>query len=538
VGIILLIACANVANLFLVRAEGLQREMAVRTALGAGWWRVARDFLAESVTLGVLGGVLGVVLAWGGVRFLVALGPESLPRLDEIAIDPVVLAFAAVISVTAGVLFGVFPVLKYGRPNLVSALKEGGRANSAGRERHRARNALVVAQVALALVLLVGSGLMIRTFQALREVEPGFRDPAQVLTLRLSIPTTEVADPEQAVRMHEQIRERIAGIPGVAVVGLSTSITMDGNDSNDAVFVQDFPPAPGQLPPIRRMKSISPDYFRTMGNDVIAGRDLEWADIHERRPVAIVTENFAREYWKEPAAALGRRIRTELGDKQPWAEIVGVVGDEHDDGVSKPPVATVYWPMVRSRVDGAVSYVDRTFAYAIRSPRVGSEALMDQVRQAVWAVNPNLPLANVRSVEAILERSMARTSFTLVMLGIAAGVALLLGAVGIYAVISYIVAQRTREIGVRIALGAQRADVSRMVLRHGLMLALAGLGAGLLGAAGLTRLMTALLYGVKPVDPLTYGAVSATIAAIALLASWVPARRAARLDPVEALRSD
>ena len=283
VGIVLLIACANVANLFLVRAEGRQRDVAIRTALGAGRRRVAFGFFGESLTLGLAGGLLGTLLAWGGIRLLVALAPDNLPRVGEIGIDATTLGFTLVVSIFAGLLFGLFPVIKYARPQLISALKESGRANSAGRERHHARNALVVSQVALALVLLIGSGLMIRTFRALRAVDPGFRDPAHVLTVRVSVPHAEVEDAEAAIATHREIADRLAQIPGVTAVGLSSSITMDGHDSNDPVYVDDHPVPDGQLPPIRRFKFIAPGYFATMGNPLLAGRDVTWDDIGNAR---------------------------------------------------------------------------------------------------------------------------------------------------------------------------------------------------------------------------------------------------------------
>jgi len=534
VGMVLLIAGANVANLFLVRAEGRQQELAVRLAMGADRSRIARELLLESVTLGLIGGAAGLLLAFVGIRLLVAMGPESLPRLEEIAIDPAVLFFTLVVSLLVGLFFGLVPALKYTRPQLVSALKEGGRRSSDGKERHRARSILVVSQVALALVLLIGSGLMIRSFQALRRVQPGFLRPEEVLTLRIGIPSAEIPDVEQTVRAHEQILRRIEQIPGVVSVGLSHSITMDGHDSNDAVFVEEFPTREGQIPPIRRFKWISERYFETMGNPILAGRAITWTDIYRHAPVAVVTENIAREYWKEPEAALGKRIKQSL--ESPWREIVGVVGNEHDDGVDQKAVPTVYWPMLVEDFWGQKLFAQRRMAYAIRTQRLGTPTFLQEVRQAVWSVNPNLPLADVRTLEEILAQSLARTSFTLVILGIAAGVALLLGAVGIYGVISYSVSQRTREIGIRMALGARRGEVSGLFLRHGLLLAGIGVALGLGAAAGLTRLMSALLYGVSPLDPLTYGAVAVGLAGVALLASYVPARRAMSVDPAEALR--
>jgi predicted permease len=534
VGIVLLIACANVANLFLVRAEGRQRELAVRTAMGADLRRIARELLLESVTLGIAGGALGLLLAFAGVRLLIAMGPESIPRLEEISIDPSVLVFTLGVPVFSGILFGLIPVFKYARPDLTSALKEGGRTLSEGKERHRARCGLVVSQIALALVLLVCSGLMIRTFQALRKVQPGFVRPEEVLTLRISIPEAEISEDEKAVRAHEQIVRRIEQIPGVESVGLSTSITMDGNDSNDPIFVEDFPAPEGQIPPIRRFKWISQNYFATMGNPLVFGGDITWTDIYNNSRVAVLTENLAREYWKDPAKAVGRRIRE--NPKSPWREIVGVVGNEHDDGVNRRATPTVYWPMMMDHYWGNPLFAQRTMAYAICSKRVGSPTFLREIQQAVWSTSPNLPLANIRLLKEILDESMARTSFTLVMLGIAAGVAVLLGLVGVYGVISCSVSQHTREIGIRIALGARLGEVRGMFVRQALLLTLAGVALGIGAAIGLTRLMSALLFGVSPMDPVTFGAVSLGLAGAALLASYLPARRASSVDPVEALR--
>jgi len=534
VGMVLLIACANVANLFLVRAEGRQRELAIRTAIGASWGRIAQELLFESVALGILGGAMGLFLADAGIRLLRTVGPETIPRIGEISIDPAVLIFTVGISLLAGLLFGLIPVVKYAKPDLSSALKEGGRAFSEGKEQHRARNVLVVSQIALALVLLISSGLMIRTFQAMRKVQPGFLRPEEVLTLRVSIPKAEIADDELAIRTHEQVMHRIEQIPGVMSVGLSNSITMDGWDDNDPVFVEDFPAPEGQIPAMRRFKWIGPNYFATMGNPLLAGRDISWADIYNKAPVVVITENLAREYWKDPAKAIGRRIRTT--PKNPWREIVGVVGNEHDDGVNRKATFGVYWPMLMANFWDNKLWAQRTMAYAIRSKRAGTSTFLKEIQQAVWSASPNLPLANVRLLTEILDESMARTSFTLIMLGIAAGIALLLGLVGIYGVISYSVSQRTREIGIRIALGAQQGEVRRMFVRHGLLLTCIGVALGLGAAVGLTRLMSALLFGVSALDPVTYGAVSVVLGTVALLASYLPARRASSVDPVEALR--
>jgi predicted permease len=539
VGIVLLIACANVANLFMVRAEIREQEMAIRSALGAGRRQIAGLYLLESTMLGLLGGALGLGLAYGGLRLLTAIAPGNIPRLDEISLDPAVLAFTLGISVLSGIVFGLLPVLRWGRGHLVQALKEGGRGSSSGRERHRTRNALVVGQIALALVLVVGSGLMIRTIQALRQVTPGFRDAQEVLAVLLTIPSAQVAEPEQVALTFEAIARRIEAVGGVTSVGLSSSITMDRMAGFDPIFVEEFPLPEGQLPATRRFKWIGGGYSETMGNNLVAGRSLTWADIHARARVLLVTENLAREYWSDPADAIGKRIGTgfEPGN---WREIIGVVGDVRDDGIMQDPVGIVYWPMLLEdfwpELRGDAIFLPRTMWLVVRSSRVGTDGFLNEVRDAIWAVNPNLPLSRVQTMADVLRSSLARTSFTLVMLGLAASVALFLGVVGVYGVVSYVVSQRTREIGLRIALGADAGKVAGMVLQLGMVLALIGVALGLAAAYGLTRLMSGLLYGVSAVDPVTFGAVALCLGAVVLLASYLPARRASRVDPMEALR--
>jgi predicted permease len=396
VGIVLFIACANVANLFLVRAESRQQELAIRAALGAGWAKLARELLFESVTLGILGGLIGLGLAFAGIDLLVWLAPANIPRLEEISIDPGVLLFTLGISILAGMLFGSIPVFKYASAPVGTLLREGGRALSAGKGRLRARNVLVVVQVALALVLLISSGLMIRTFQALRKVQPGFTKPEEVLTLHISIPEGQVADAERVTRMHQQIAERIQQIPGVTSVGLSTSITLDGNTSNNPIFLEDFPTPAGQIPPMRRYKWISPGFSQTMGNPLVAGRDFTWTDVYSERPGVLISQNLARKYWKDPAQAVGRRAR-EMPEGR-WREIVGVVGDIRDNGVDQAAPEAVYLPMLMKEFWGMPMMVQRNMAYAIRSPRTGTLSFLKEVREAVWSVNANLPVADVQTL--------------------------------------------------------------------------------------------------------------------------------------------
>ena len=536
VTLVLLVACANVANLFLVRAESRQQELAVRLALGAEARRVAWELMSESLIVALAGGAAGAALAYAGIQLLVYLQPVQLPRLNEIALDPIVLLFTLAISIGAGLLFGAIPIVKYARPHMASALKDSTRGSSEGRERHRARNGLVVAQVGLAAVLLVASGLMVRTFLAVRDVPPGFERPESVLTLRISIPTAVVADQAQVARMHEEIAHRIEAIGGVESVGVSSSITMDGNSNNDPIWVEDFPESDTRIPALRRMKYNGAGYFRTMGNPVIAGRDFTWADVHNTTAVAILSENLAREYWGEPAKAIGKRVRRT--PKSSWIEIVGVVGNERQDGATNPAPPTIYWPMrVAADIAGG-GYVQRSVAYVIRSSRLRDPGLLAEVQKAVWGVNPNLPLARVRTLQQIYNESMAQTSFVLVILGIAASVTLLLGLVGIYGVIAYIVSQRRREVGIRMALGAHSGEVQRMFVSRGLMLTGVGLIVGLVAAAALMRLMSSLLFGVNPFDPITYAVVIAGLGVVGFVATWLPARHATRIDPMMALRAE
>ena len=529
VGVVLLIACGNVANLFVVRAEGRQQELAMRAALGASRGRITRALLAESVVLALAGGVVGVALAWASIRLLRTMAPAELPRVDEIGIDLTVLAFTLAVSVLSGAVFGLFAVLRFGRP-AIAALKEGGRSAGDTPARHRTRNALVVGQIALALTLLIVSGLLIRTFVALRQVDPGFTRPEEVQTFVIAIPPGLISDEQIAARTFESVAERLSQVPGVASVGLSSSITMDGESNGNPIEVEGVPIP--ERSPLRRFKSFAPGYFETMGIRLVAGRSITWSEIHGRRPVIVISEPLAREIWGDPTRALGKRVRVCCGWDTAWREIVGVTGAERDDGLAQPPTAIVYWPMLNER------YRWRTMAYAVRSSRVGTPGFLRELEQDVWAVNPNLPLAGVQTVEEIRAHSMAQTSFALVMLGIAASVALLIGVVGIYGVIAYAVAQRTREIGIRMALGAQIADVQRVFLRHGLWLTATGILIGIGVAMVVTRVMSTFLFGVGPMDPVTYAAVSATLAAVALIGTYLPARRATRVDPLTALRAE
>lgn len=537
IGIVLLIACANVANLMLVRAEGRQQELAVRAALGASRADITRELLAESLLLGIAGGIAGIGVAYLGLRLLIPNVPAGMPRVQEIAMDPIVLVFALVVSLLAGLLFGLIPVFKYAGPRVNLALREGGSRNaSASRERHRARSLLVVMQVALALVLLVGASLMIRTFQTLIKVNPGFRNPEQVLTLGLGVPYAQEKNMDRVLEMYREMRRRISEIPGVEAVAWGNSITMDGNRSFDPVFAEDRTYKSDQLPPIRAYKYAAPGLFHALGNPLVAGRDFTWTDLQNRAPVVVISENMAREMWGNPGNAIGKRVRE--SPKGVWREVIGVVGDERHHGIAEPAPTIIYWPVITKGMWGEGDEIRRYAKFAIRSQRTGSQSFTEEVKKAIWGVNPGIPISQIRTLKTIQERSMARTSFTLVMLGIAGAMALLLGAVGIYGVISYSVLQRTREIGIRTALGATGGSVQGMFLRHGLLLSLAGVAVGMAVSFGLSRWMASLLYEVSPRDPLTFALVPVGLVVAAMLASYFPSRRATRVDPAVALRSE
>jgi len=532
IGLVMLIASANVANLMLVRVEARQQELAVRAALGAAWTRIVRGLLVESVILGLMGGVSGAGLAYAGVRFLVAAGPANLPRLNEISIDARTLGFTLVLSVLSGLLFGLLPALKYAGPRTCAMLRSAGRTISASRERHRARNLLVVGQVAMALVLLVSAGLMIRTFAALRTVEPGFMDAEHLQLTRISIPDSLIQEPERVTRTQNAILDKLAAIPGVKSAAFVSEMPMEGFDSAwDEIYAEDKVYADNTIPPLRLYKYVSPGFFQTAGTRLVAGREMTWSEIYGRQPVVMVSENLARELWGTPSIAVGKHLREFRN--LPWNEVVGVVQDVHEIGVQDQVPEIVYWPPL---LQSPFVPVVRTVTFVIQSQRAGTESFLSEVRTAVWSVNANLPLASVRTMQEVYGKSLARTSFTLVMLGIAGAMALTLGIIGIYGVISYSVSQRQREIGIRLALGAQGGDVLQMVLRQGAKLALVGVAIGICAAFGLTRLMRNLLFGVTAYDPVTFATVAVLLVLVALLACFIPARRAMLVDPIVALR--
>ena len=538
IGLVMLIACVNVANLLLVRAEARQQELSIRAALGSGRARIARELMAESLVLGLLGGLGAVGIAYESLRLLLYLGPANLPRLSEISLDARSLGFTLLLSVLSGFFLGAIPALRYTGAR-VRALHTGAtRTASSSRDRQRARNVLVVAQVAMAMVLLASAALMVRTSIALRNVQPGFTDAAHVETISTWIPEQEVPNTLSVARMENEIADRLAGVPGVISTGFAVTVPMDGHDANADMLGVEGKSYEGGEPPLRLYNYVAPGYFRSLGTRIVAGRDYTWDDIYNLRDRIIVSENFARESWGSSAAAIGKRVRQ--FQNTPWQEVIGVVEDVHVHGVDDKAPVIIYWPAMMNNpyTPQPTLFTRRFVTFTIRSSRAGSGEFLKELEKAVWSVNSNLPLARVSTMQEIYSRSMARTSFTLVMLAIAGSMALTLGILGIYGVISYTVSQRMREIGIRLALGAQKRGLQWMFVRSALVLTGIGLGFGLCAAAVLLQSMKSLLFGISPLDPLTYAVIPLVLFASAALASYLPARRAASVDPVEALRAE
>lgn len=527
IGLLLLIACANIANLLLVRTEGRRQELAIRAALGAGFGAIARTLLLESTLLALLGGAGGLLLALAALPALLRLAGGSLPSALDIGIDADVVLFALAASLLSGALLCSIPIAKHAAPRVADALRGAGRTLSAGRQTHRARNTLVVIQVALALVLLIGSGLMIRSFAALGAVDAAIHDPAHVQTLRVSVPSATVPEFARVLRMQRDIVAQIEALPGVESAAYATRRPLlESGPSGPFLFEGVEQSAETEF------RWASPALFATLGTPLLAGRDFDWTDLDGNRQVAIVSANIASPRWGSPAAALGRELRRANG--APPATIVGVVADVHHDGVDRRAPETVYL----TQSESVAQFSARTMYFFVRSARAGTPAFAEELHRAVWAVGPDLPLGSVEPLSAQYDRSMARRSLTLVLLALTSGMALVLGLVGIYAVVAYVLAQRTRELGIRLALGAQPRALKGMLLAQVLALAGAGVVLGIGGAAMLTRLMASLLFGVTATDAATYGTVSATLFAVALLAGYLPVRRVTRIDPMASLRTD
>jgi len=525
VGLVLLIACANLANLLLARAEGRRKEVAVRAALGASRWRIVRQLLAESVLLAAAGGGLGLLLAVWGVDLLVSLDPAGVQRVGEVALDAGVLAFTVALSLATGLVFGLAPALQASKTDFVETLKEGGRSSTGPARAGRLRGALVVSEVALTLVLLVGAGLLVKSFARLLDVDPGL-DPRGVLTLDLSLPPAKYAERRQVAAFYERLLGEVAALPGVEVAGAVSVLPLGGDDNSNFVEIEGRPPlAPGQALRAGR-RNASPDYFRALRVPLKSGRALAPSDAADAPPAAVINEAMARAFFpgEDP---VGKRLRT--GDNNPWVTIVGVVGDVRHRGLDVDTRPEMFFPHAQSP--------SRQMSLVVRS---GGDplALVGAVRERVRAVDKDQPVGNVKTMEAWVAESVASRRFAVLLLAAFALVAAGLAAVGIYGVVSYGVAQRTHELGLRLALGAQRSDVLRLVIRQGMKMTLVGAAVGLAAALALTRLMAGLLYGVSATDPLVFAGVALLLVAVALLACYVPARRATRVDPMVALRHE
>ena len=534
VGFLLLIACANVANLFLVRSETRHGEVAVRAALGESGGRLAASVLVESLLLGLAGGLLAMPLASLAVRLLVAFGPRELPRLDEISIDAAVLVFGLVVSVVAGLLFGLLPALRASAVAAAGHMTAGARGATVGRERQLARRGLVVTQIALALTLLVGSGLAVRSFQRLAEVDPGF-DPVDVLTFGLALPARDYESPEARLNLHRQVVDRLRGLPGVADASASSTIPLGGELSGSGHTIEGRPLSDGEVPPVFMTKRVAPGYFDALRVELVEGRVFEDLDGARPAPVVIVSRSLARTHWPGESA-LGKRMR--LGgppdeEGEQWSRIVGVVDDIHEIALHEDPPQMAYYPL--PGIAGGEG-VPASMSFIVRAPNAA--ALAGAVRETVRGLDPTLPLAEVETLETLVGRARGERAFVMTLLAISAGLALLLGSVGLYGVVSCMVVQRGREIAIRMAVGAQVADVRRLVLTEAGGLALLGAVLGIAAAVALTRRLQSLLFETSPLDPLVFVAVSTLLIGVCLLASWLPARRAARIDPLTALRAE
>ena len=528
VGFVLLIACANVANLLLGRVGARQKEIAVRTALGAGRLRVVRQLLTESLMLSVGGGAAGLLIAVWGVNWLVSLGPDTIPRVHEIAVDPRVICFTLLISVATSLLFGLAPALQASRPDLTGALKEGGRSG-AGLHRNRLRSVLVISEVALSLVLLIGAGLMIRSFAKLNEVDPGF-NPNRVFTMGVALLRNKYPEEERVASFYSQLLERAAATPGVESAGAISDLPLLGSNTSDSFTIEGRPPVAKQEEPSTEYHVVTPRYFESMGIPLLAGRDFAETDTKQAPNVVVINESFARRHFAGDNP-LGHRIRLQGQERDPLL-IVGVVGDVRQLGIDKQPVPEAFVPFLQ---DPLSKTYQRSMTIVART-KSDPAAVAGSLRAALTSLDKSLPVYDLKPMTEYLRDSLARRRFNLILLTAFGGVALALAAVGIYGVISYGVTQRTHEIGIRMALGAKKGDVLRLVVRQGMMMALVGVAIGLLASLALTRLMESLLFGVSVTDPLTFTMIALLLTSVALLACFVPARRAAKVDPLVALR--
>ena len=533
VGFLLLIACANVANLLLARAEGRQREIAVRAALGAGGARVVRQLLTENLVLAGIAAVVGLGLAFSGVRFLAWWNPADIPRVSDVSLDLRVLGFTAIVALETSALFSALPALRALKLDLNDSLKDGSQSTSSGIERQRFRSLLVVVEMALAVVLLVGAGLMLRSLWALQRVPLGI-DPSNVLTMRLSLPAASYEAPEQVVVFYERLVESVRQLPGVLRAGAVRSLPLGSTIGDFGLTIEGYVPPPGTNAK-GDWQIVTDGYIEAMGERVIRGRTIAAADTADAQLVALVNEELARRYWpgQDP---LGRRLKIGGGSSQrPWLTVVGIVADVRHNGIVETVKEKFYVP--HRQWHRSIGNSIRSMTLVVKAGQ-DPTALAGAIRQQIRALDPNLPVADVRTMSDVVSATMSTPRFTGVLLGSFAGLALILSAIGIYGVLTYVVSRRTREIGIRVAIGAPRAQIIQLVLRDGLTLALAGVVIGVVAAAGASQLMRGLLHDVRPADPVTFVAVAALLSAVAAVASFVPAWRASRVDPVVVLKGE
>jgi putative ABC transport system permease protein len=528
VGFVLLIACANLANLMLARVGARQKEIAVRTALGASRLRIVRQLLIESITLAIGGGVVGLLLAFWAVSWVVSLSADTIPRVREISIDPTVAGFTLLVSVVTGVLFGLVPAIQVSRPDLTDALKETGRT-TAGLRRNRLRSALVVSEVALCLVLLVGAGLMIRSFAKLNQVDPGFK-LAQVQTLGVSLLRSKYPEDEQVAQTYSQILERAAAVPGVVSAGAISDLPLTGSNTTDSFTIEGRPPIAKEAEPSTVYHVVTPRYFESMGIPLLSGRDVAHTDTRQSPNVVVINDVFARRHFAGENP-LGHRLRLQGQERDPLL-IVGVVGNVRQMGLDEQPTPEVFVPFLQ---DPLSTTYPRSMIIVARS-KSDPGAIAGPLRAAVTSVDKSLPVYALKPMTEYLRDSLARRRFSLILLTLFSGVALALAAVGIYGVISYGVSQRTHEMGIRMALGAKPRDVLKLVVRQAMVLVLGGVGIGLLASWALTRLMKGLLFSVSVTDPMTFVAIAVLMTLIALVACLIPALRAIKVNPLVALR--
>lgn len=530
VAFVLLIACANVANLLLARVGARQKEIALRSALGASRLRIVRQLLTESVMLSSGGGAVGLVVATWGVKWLVSLGPDTLPRVREIGVDPRAVFFTLLISVATGVLFGLAPALHMSKSDLTVALKEGGRS-SAGPLGNRLRSVLVISEVALSLVLLVGAGLLVRSFAKLNQVDAGF-NPSRVLTLGVTLFRNKYPADEQVASFYSQILERVASAPGVVSAGAISELPLSGSNTNDYFTIEGRPAVPKEERPLTEYRVVTPRYFESMGIPLLAGRDFVETDTKQSPNVIVINEAFVRQHFAEENP-LGRRINLQGQERDPPL-IVGVVGNVRDLGLDEQPTPEAYVPFLQ---DPLSNTYQRSLTIVVRT-KSDPQAMAEPLRAELISMDGSLPVYALKPMTDYMRDSLSRRQFNMILLSIFGGVALLLAAVGIYGVISYSVTQRTHEIGIRMALGARARDVQKMVVRQGMMLALGGVAIGLLASLALMRLMEALLFGVSVNDGPTFSVIALLLTFVALAACCIPARRATRVDPLAALRCE